>query len=128
MSNGYPRQRKHIWYELGKNEVGRKTYLGALMFSNVKTTSGACAFGVAGLPSKIRVSPLKTLFTRATPLDGRMIGRGLTAVMVFSEELLLWMIKGYYSRCLCKRVTTLLETTGSGSFILIDLRLSSIIG
>lgn len=63
------------------------------MFSNVKMTSGACALGVAGFPSKMRVSPLKTLFTRATPFDGRMVGRGLTVVMVLYEKRLSLLMK-----------------------------------
>ena len=38
-------------------------------------TSGAFSFGLDALPSRITVSPLKTLLTRATPLEGRIVGR-----------------------------------------------------
>ncbi|MGK3758978.1 MAG: hypothetical protein ACI8RD_011295 [Bacillariaceae sp.] len=63
------------------------TYLGALIFSNVKITSGAFPLGVCAFPSRITVSPLKTLLTRATPLEGRIIGGretgGTVAIFVF---------------------------------------------
>jgi hypothetical protein len=64
------------------------TYLGALIFSNVKITSGAFPLGVCAFPSRITVSPLKTLLTRATPLDGRIIGGretgGTVAIFIFT--------------------------------------------
>ena len=56
------------------------------MFSRVKTTSGAFPPGPDALPSKTTVSPLKTLLTRATPLDGRIIGgRGTGAAAAAAE-------------------------------------------
>lgn len=51
-----------------------KSYLGALTDSSVKVTSGAFPLGDAAVPNKTTVSPLKTFFTRATPLEGRIVG------------------------------------------------------
>ena len=64
----------------------KKAYLGALTDSIVKVTSGAFPLGLVALPNKTTVSPLRTLLTRATPLDGRMVGRGAgaTVAMVYS--------------------------------------------
>ena len=59
-----------------------ETYLGALIFSSVNTTSGAFPFGPGDLPRRITVSPLNTFLTRATPLEGRIIGGQETGVGV----------------------------------------------
>ena len=55
------------------------SYLGALTDSMVKVTSGALPLGVVAFPNKTTVSPLRTFLTRATPLEGRIVGRGAGA-------------------------------------------------
>jgi hypothetical protein len=55
------------------------SYLGALTDSSVKVTSGAFPFGIVAFPKRTTVSPLRTFLTRAIPLEGRIVGRGIGA-------------------------------------------------
>ena len=63
--------------------------------SKVKMTSGWGWLGAPGLPSNTTVSPDKTLFTRATPVAGRIMGgvKGAVVVVVVAVEVIFFKIK-----------------------------------
>jgi hypothetical protein len=71
--NGCPKRTK-------TNKTG--TYLGDVILSNVKITSGGGTFGPVALPNNITVSPDITLLTRAIPVFGKIIGFVVLVVVV----------------------------------------------
>ena len=70
------RNLKNVEYDNQIHKLKFPTHRGAVIDPRVKTTSGGLDFGVVAFPNKMTVSPLKTFFTRATPLAGRTVARG----------------------------------------------------